>query len=763
MRNSIKLSLAMIVSNNDLERAKNAIDSVKNHVDEVCITIADKDDTGAKIDDCKMSYFKWCDDFSKARDFNFKQCTGDWILWLDADDILAGAENLKKNLELCEENKITGVAFLYKYGFDGNGNCNDEHWKVQMVKNDGSSEWKGAIHEDLMQKVSSNWGKIDDIVRIHQTDGERAEVSYERNLRILLKEHKENPTEPRTLFYLGRTYVASGQEQKAIESLQKYLELSGWDEERYEARLLIGQCFFINNQLDEALSWYNSAILEKEEYPDAYIQKGMVYLKKEAFAKALINYESAIAKKRPDANTYFNPMLYSRDLVNSLALCYMHTGKFEKAVQYANHALKADPKNEKTQEIVKIVKGIKSKVDLAKQYKGIASLLEARGQENKIPALLHSVPSDLLDNPFITGLRNKFNKPKKWKKKSIAIYCGDSPETWNPGSIDTGGIGGSETAVVEIAKRMAKKGWNITVYNNSGAKPEGDDFDGVTYKNYWDFNFKDEFDVLWVWRLPEMFDYPIKARMTVLDLHDVMNPLDFNDERLARIDKIFVKTNYHRGLFPNIPDDKFEVVGNGINLDKFDKEEEKESFRFIYSSTPNRGLDIILKHMWKKIKEALPEAELHTYYGFNTFYELEKNNPERMKWMHEMEELMKMDGVVNHGRVGQSELHKDQLKSSFWLYPTYFPEIHCITACEMQAAGVIPVTSGYAALEETQKVGIKLEGDVYDPEWQEKYIKEVIKLAKDTKRIEELRIKAKAEAMQFSWDLVATEWDKKLK
>jgi tetratricopeptide (TPR) repeat protein len=762
MSNSLKISLAIITTEQDMEKAKNAVLSVKDYVDEVCVTIADKKPSEAKIDGCKMSYFEWCDDFSKAREYNFSQCTGDWILWLDSDDTLQGVENLRKNIEQADENNITGLAFLYKYGFDENGNCVDEHWKVQAVKNNGKAEWRGAIHEDLTQKVASNWGRVSDVVRIHHTDEERAEKSYERNLRILLKEHEKDPKEPRTMFYLGRTYIASGKYQEAIDILMKYLTLSGWDEERYEATLLIGQCFFANNQLDEALKWYNTAILEKEDYPDAYIQKGMVYLKKEEFAKALINFESAIIKEKPEANTYFNPMTYSRDLVGSMAVCYMHTGKFDKAVEYAEHAVKVDPNHEKSKELLKITRGIKSKIDLAKQYKVIASLLESKGEEDKIKTLLHSVPSDLLDNPYITGLRNKFNKPKKWKEKSIAVYCGNSPETWNPNSLDEGGIGGSETAVIEICKRLAKKGWKITVYNHAGAKPEGDDFDGVTYKNYWDFNFKDEFDVLWVWRLPEMFDYPIKARMAILDLHDVMNPLDFSQDRLDRIDKIFVKTNYHRSLLPNIADEKFEVIGNGINLEKFEGEEKKEPYRFIYSSTPNRGLDIILESMWDKIKEELPEAELHTYYGFNTFYQLEKNNPERMAWMHKMEELMKKPGVVNHGRVGQAELHKDQLKSSLWLYPTYFPEIHCITACEMQAAGVIPVTSGYAALEETQKVGLKLEGDVYDPEWQENYVKEVVKLAKDKKRLEELRIKAKSEARQFSWELVATNWDKKL-
>jgi glycosyltransferase involved in cell wall biosynthesis len=175
--------------------------------------------------------------------------------------------------------------------------------------------------------------------------------------------------------------------------------------------------------------------------------------------------------------------------------------------------------------------------------------------------------------------------------------------------------------------------------------------------------------------------------------------------------------------------------------------------------------------MWPKIRAALPEATLHVYYGWNTYYQIEKNNPERMIWMKRMQKMMEQPGVINHGRLGQKELAEDLLKTSFWLYPTYFPEISCITAMEMQAAGVIPMTSGYAALEETQgRVGLKLPGDVYDPEWQEKYLTRVISHAKygpELKEhfqksrdflIEELRKQSK----EFNWDNVAVKWNKEL-
>jgi hypothetical protein len=72
----------------------------------------------------------------------------------------------------------------------------------------------------------------------------------------------------------------------------------------------------------------------------------------------------------------------------------------------------------------------------------------------------------------------------------------------------------------------------------------------------------------------------------------------------------------------------------------------------------------------------------------------------------------------------------------------------------MQAAGVMPITTGYGALEESQISGIKLPGDVYDPEWQDKYIKEVVE-----------QINKPHEAVsvqQFAWKRVAEVWNMEL-
>lgn len=758
----MKISLAIISSVNDLAKLPKALKSIEVNVDEICVTVADAKDKlkdYPKLDGVSYSEFEWVDDFSAARAFNFSRCTGDWIVWMDTDDIFENAKHLRGLAEAGEITNTSGYAFLYKYNFDKKGNCVFQHWKTQFVKNDGHFEWKGAIHEDLLQMQAVNWRKTDKIVRVHDhNEGEeKVKQSEERNLRILEKELKKNPEEPRTYFYLGRACYGTKRYQESINYLIEYLKLSGWDEERYEASILIGLSLFENSQYDDALDWFNRAILEKEAYPDAYIYKGIAYMRKEDYKNALLNFQTAGSRKLPDANTFFNPMFFKRDYPLNMALAYMHTGDFENGLRMADTARSNDPKSAMALEIQTILRKLKEKTDTIKRYELITDFLEKTGHKDNINKLFNSLPENIASDPRMIRLTYKYKEPKVWEDDEIAIFCGNTVEPWTPENLKNGGIGGSETAVIELSSRLVEKGYRVTVYNRN--ESEWEEFDGVKYKNFYEFDTRDKFNVLWVWRIPELFDHNIDAKFAFLDAHDTMNPNDFTEKRLNKIDKILVKTKYHRSLYPKVSDDKFEIVGNGIDLDRFKGEAEKEPYRFMYSSTPNRGLDIILEHIWPKIIKEIPEAELHVYYGWKTFYEIEKNNPAQMAWMKKVQEMMNQPGVIDHGRVSQTELAKDMLKSSYWLYPTDFPEIHCITACEMQAAGVYSITSGYAALEETQKSGLKLKGNVRDKDWQEKYTDEVI--AKAKKGIDKDLIKfIKEQANQFSWDLVAHEWDK---
>ncbi len=755
----------MIVAPTD-EEAKHldrCLESVAPYVDSVWITVTGSNEAVERVCgkwEANVSHFGWTDDFSAAREFNASQVKADWYLWLDADDTLAGAERLHDLVDECERGRINGCYLRYQYSFDGNGNCVDDHWKLQLARNDGHWRWKGAIHEDMLPNGQARWVKSPAIGRIHHAEGGRPKASIERNLRILLREAERDPKEPRTKFYLGRTYLALGECQKAVDVLFDYLSVSGWDDERYEARILIGNALVKTGQLDEALKSYNDAILEKEEYPDAYVQKATAYLMKGEWNKALYNYKTSLGMAEPEGATYHNPMQVRRDVYVGISACYLNLGMLAEADRAVRAALKADPKFKEALELRAMIDPELAKLRVRNGYVTIAKALMDSKQEQKILPLLHSFPREMADDEVYLSLAHTYLKPKEWPEKSIAVYCGATAEPWRPGDEDGKGIGGSETAVIKLTQELSRIGWDVTVFNEGNWPPEGETVNGVKWRNYWAFNPHDDYDALWVWRHPELFDLPLSARISVLDLHDTMSQFDLTEERLGRIDRVFVKTAYHRSLYPKVPDSKFTVIGNGIDLSRWDMPNVpvREPHRFIYSSTPNRGLDVVLT-MWPRIRERLPDAELHVFYGWNTFYRLEKDNPERMSWMKRIQAMASQPGVLDHGRRGQRELAVEQLKSSFWIYPTYFPEIHCITACEMQAAGVIPLTTGFAALAETQKSGLAMPGDPYDPNWQEQFVDAVMRFAGDDGLMAHERAKAKGAAKEFSWEKVAQLWD----
>ena len=184
--------------------------------------------------------------------------------------------------------------------------------------------------------------------------------------------------------------------------------------------------------------------------------------------------------------------------------------------------------------------------------------------------------------------------------------------------------------------------------------------------------------------------------------------------------------------------------------------------KLFWGSSYDRGLQYLL-FIWPDVKTAVPDAELHVCYGWDTFLQLCGNNPERMEWYHSMLTLLKQPGITEHGRLGKKELAQVRESCGIWSYPTDFLEINCITALETQYDGLVPVTMSLAALQETTGSGIKLSGDIKQPEIQKKYLKELLSMMNETQKWETESKKAQKFAKSYSWENISTEWDELFK
>jgi len=171
------------------------------------------------------------------------------------------------------------------------------------------------------------------------------------------------------------------------------------------------------------------------------------------------------------------------------------------------------------------------------------------------------MPENMRNLPFAWHMFNKHKNPRIWDSNEICYYAtfGQAHfEKWGPESLKKG-LGGSETAVIRLAKEWAKLGWKVTVYCDCG-KEEGE-HDGVTYLPYFKFNHRDSFNIFINWRSTHLAG-KIKAKKFVVDLHDLM--AEDMVKNFDRYDKLFVKSEFHRSLALNVPDEKVMVVSNGI-------------------------------------------------------------------------------------------------------------------------------------------------------------------------------------------------------
>ena len=760
------LSLCLIVKNEE-KTLPTLLKSIVGFVDEVVITDTGSTDKTKKVceklcgDKLKWSTFEWCDDFSAARDYNFSRAKGDWILWADADDEILNPENLADIIVQCEENNVNAVLFPYHYVVDEAGNTKCLQMRERLIQNNGTYKWIGKLHEAMLPvKQTARALKLSSVNWAHRTSEARVKESVIRNVYILEKAIEEeiaaDNVDPRTLYNLGNAYFTIDEWAKALACYQKYIPMSGWDQEIYLAKHRSSLALFHLGEYNGAIEMALLAIKDQPIYPDAYVDLGKIYFQLEDFEKALYWLQEAEKKPYPESLPVVNPMDFGPNLDWLIGHCFVQLMKYKDAIPRFKSFKEKVPYSKEVDEILKeLLKAYQEEQDV----KAIAAAAKAI----KSSDFWSLVPKKYLEYPEVAIERNKTVEVKeKTSGKDIAIYCGKCVLEFDPTSETDGGVGGSEEAVINLSRLLAKQGWNVTVF---GRPKTEKDFDGVHYRHFTDYNPNEPFDVFISWRMPSLMSAQINAKKKFLWLHDCTPESSITPEALNNIDKIFVLSKAHRELYPNIEDERFFLTGNGINPEHFASEVDKNPNYCIYTSAPDRGLETLLK-MWPKIKEKAPDAELHWFYGWETYDKLHAGKADKIAWKEKILKLLDQPGVFDEGRVDHETIAKKYQEAQLWLYPTEFYEIYCITADKAQAGGALPVTTTVGALDERVQYGVKLPvKDIYSNEKaQQDFIDRTVSYLLDPDVTDfEREGMAEWSLKNNSWQRISDQWDELFK
>ena len=342
------LSVCLIAKNEE-QLLKDCLQSVKDFADEIIFVDTGSTDSSkeiAKEEGAEVFDFEWQDDFSAARNFANEKAKGDWILVLDADEVLA--EESKEQIKQLIENKDEVAYELQVRTY-----CNaPEHqdWKplkeihkdfkgyydlnvTRLFRNQEDVFFSGKVHEtihDSLRKLNKKPKRVDLLIHHYEFLKDRKEVDDKKisYYELLKKKIEENPKDAYSHHLLGiylrdikkdvsgslkcfqNAIVCNRKCKEAYNDLAILLFQLGQVEEGIKvlhvdiavnndpnAFLNLAILFFKAKDYDAVLRTMDKLeeTLPGHNVPKAYALRGKALIEKKDFEKAAVSYEKAIS------------------------------------------------------------------------------------------------------------------------------------------------------------------------------------------------------------------------------------------------------------------------------------------------------------------------------------------------------------------------------------------------------------------------------------------------------------------------------------
>ncbi len=340
-------SLCMIVKNEE-KTISRCLNCVKDVFDEIIVV-----DTGsfdktkpeaAKYTD-KIYDYAWKEDFADARNFSFSKAAGDYIMWLDADDVMdeEEVEKLKELKSTLSEN--TDVVMLkYAVAFDKDGKETFSYFRERIVRRNGNFRWKGFVHEVITPHGNVFFADI--TVKHVPVNTESKDPS--RNLRIY-ETHiaRGEILDARQKYYYARELYYNGRNEKAAGVLEDFVRDKGaWAPDKANAYLLLYEIYAKENP-EKAVEAVAKGLMGEYMCPQLFCAAGDIMLEKGLFSQAVLWYKTALMCPKDyrkygfvieDYEEYYPYM--------QLCLCYDRTGDHKTAREYNEKAKMIKPESD---------------------------------------------------------------------------------------------------------------------------------------------------------------------------------------------------------------------------------------------------------------------------------------------------------------------------------------------------------------------------------------------------------------------------------
>ncbi|MGO9017677.1 MAG: glycosyltransferase [Syntrophobacteraceae bacterium] len=341
------VSLCMIAKD-EQENICGCLESVCGLVDEIIVVdtgSADRTKETARSCGAKVFSFPWTGSFAEARNESLRHATGDWIIFLDADERLNtfGVEDcLRRNASATEVDAY--VVPIINSGPDGKVDSTVGR-AVRFFRNLPGMRFSGRVHENVDRFLTEFGAKAchADFEILHfgyALEPDLVRKKYERNLHLLKEELAEYPGNSHLRYHLGLTCMALKREEEARQAFDLALSGTGLTPS-LEAMILNMKSYhhLRAGEIDQTLEAASRSLRVAPAQNTARLLKGLALFRKQAHREALpllleaYRFVSLPPRDRK-SDIFFEDSIDKIDLVEVIGICLAETGSFEEAIPF---------------------------------------------------------------------------------------------------------------------------------------------------------------------------------------------------------------------------------------------------------------------------------------------------------------------------------------------------------------------------------------------------------------------------------------------
>jgi glycosyltransferase involved in cell wall biosynthesis len=347
-----------LIAKNEAENISRCLESIKSISNEIIVVDTGSTDNTveiAKSFGARVFFYEWDNNFSNAKNYALDKATGDWIIFLDADEYLE--ENTQKNL-------ISVLKRVYgKKEFDGvlckmvnierlSGRVISENPILRIFRGNVGIRYIGAIHEYPVKSGESlKAASINDTSLIIYHTGYSSDIlsgKTRRNLEILEDQISKGFKDDKTYYYMSSMNWNLGNHEETIKYALLALEEPGLEKTIVAYMPYI---FLILSMLklqdkypaDEIDKYVDESISKYPVHPEIWYARGKVKMARKDYTGAIQSYQKAL-----ECNRNFNLLMnnsfpsHLEEVYLDLAESYLHTGENVRALDCYYEALKSN-------------------------------------------------------------------------------------------------------------------------------------------------------------------------------------------------------------------------------------------------------------------------------------------------------------------------------------------------------------------------------------------------------------------------------------